>query len=326
MKKHWKNTLFGFLVAVTVLIYAEPRIVDATGSALRKVLLFDLNGRDFYLTAQSDAPVALRDANGRDLELTTNSNVPVEPQTDYILEVTKGNVSGHEGVYKFGNNPDIDTGTDPEDVWSYGGLYTFSTSADIDSFSSSSSSDTFVIAVFGLDSNWDEVIQLVTLTGQTTTTCGTSMIRVNRMVNASATAAVGTIYCYVNGATVAVGVPTTATDVRAVIDIGYEQTQMAIYSVPAGKTAYIYQITFSMEQAVGVSSGALISVRQRAFGRLLRNVGQFALQEGGSSFASIKFTVPVLAEEKNDLLMRCETVGANNIGISGMFNMLQVDN
>ena len=45
--------------------------------------------------------------------------------TDFMLEVAKGNVVGHSQMNKYGHNPEVTTATDPEDVWSGGGLYEF---------------------------------------------------------------------------------------------------------------------------------------------------------------------------------------------------------
>ncbi len=49
-----------------------------SGSALRKFILFDANGRELELTTENNVPVAIKDANGLDLELTALSNIPVE--------------------------------------------------------------------------------------------------------------------------------------------------------------------------------------------------------------------------------------------------------
>jgi len=86
---------------------------------------------------------------------------------DWSLKVAKGLVPGHTFVEKFGENPDVDTGTVPEDLWSHGGLYTFSTTADIDSIGSTSVADTQEITVQGLDADWDLITQSVNLNGQT---------------------------------------------------------------------------------------------------------------------------------------------------------------
>ena len=46
------------------------------------------------------------------------------------MTLGNGAIAGEQGpgffsVNKFGRNPDIDTGSTPEDVWSGGGLYPF---------------------------------------------------------------------------------------------------------------------------------------------------------------------------------------------------------
>jgi hypothetical protein len=51
-----------------------------SGANLRKFILFDKNGREVELTAQSNVPVALKDANGLELALESNGGVPVNVQ------------------------------------------------------------------------------------------------------------------------------------------------------------------------------------------------------------------------------------------------------
>lgn len=43
---------------------------------------------------------------------------------DFLLEVAFGNVGGLANYNKFGSNADVDTATTPEDIWSWGGVYT----------------------------------------------------------------------------------------------------------------------------------------------------------------------------------------------------------
>ena len=164
--------------------------------------------------------------------------------TDFMLEVAKGNVAGHKGVNLAGHDDTISTTI--QTVGSQGTLYTYSSTADIDSISSSSASDTHDITIEGLDASYAEVIQTVTLTGQTPVTLGTSLMRVNHVYNnvgTTLTATVGTVYVFVSGGTVTAGVPQTAADIRGTIEllgtISTEHHNSSVFTIPAGKTGYI---------------------------------------------------------------------------------------
>ena len=133
----------------------------------------------------------------------------------------------------FGQNPAV-AGT-LEDIWAYGGRHTEIATAAALKVSSSSGSDTFDVKICGLDAdwNWQEVTQ--TLAGQTETTVGTTetWIRVCKMMNVSATAAVGDVYCYLDD-TVTTGVPQTPAKIQLKMPIGFERSFAARLSVPLG--------------------------------------------------------------------------------------------
>ena len=71
----------------------------------------------------------------------------------------------------FGYNSDIDTTTNPEDIWDYGGQYTFgSDSGETIRVSSSNTGDTDSFTVQGLDENFLNKSVTLNLSGQTPVT------------------------------------------------------------------------------------------------------------------------------------------------------------
>jgi hypothetical protein len=155
-----------------------------------------------------------------------------------LLLISRGLVNGASWVNKFGENPDITAGS-TEDVWDGGGTYSFPDSALITHISQATdqvgTDGGATIEVQGLDANWAQVTQTADLDATNTTTAvelTTPLRRVFRMkcleniVLADDVSAIGS----------ASPVLTYAT-----IQAGNNQTLMAIYTVPAGKTAYMMQ-------------------------------------------------------------------------------------
>jgi len=60
---------------------------------------------------------------------------------DYFVEVGQGNISGVSHSNKFGRNPEVDTGSAPEDLWDGGGVYVPPTQARIHTVKSTSAED-----------------------------------------------------------------------------------------------------------------------------------------------------------------------------------------
>jgi hypothetical protein len=240
-----------------------------------------------------------------------------------MLNIAMGLVPGYSTMNKFGENPGIDTATDPEDIWDYGGLYVFSTTAAIDTISSSSVDDTEPITIVGLDANWDEVTQTKTLTGQTKAVLETPLIRVYRAYNTGTADIVGGVYIYEDG-DITDGVPDDSSTIRALINNGNNQTLMCIYTVPAGKTAYF--ISGYVAYAKSSNTGAKFSWRARAFGGVFQVKSTVALIGTGSSTWDYHYGVPVALPEKADILIRCDEVESNGTAVAGGFDLILVDN
>ena len=149
-----------------------------------------------------------------------------------------GNIAGYSSVNKFGENPDIGVGT-TEDLWDGGGTYSFPTSDTVTHIRSAvNSADTRgkTIEVQGLNANWDLVVQTKATDGSDSTTeveLDTALRRVFRMKVLENTVMDEDIWAGDDDFLVG--------DAKAIIQAGNNQTLMAIYTVPNGKTAYMTQ-------------------------------------------------------------------------------------
>lgn len=232
-------------------------------------------------------------------------------QEPYELQVSKGQIAGATTLYKFARNSSVDTVE--ETVWEQGGIYVWPTSAALLYISSSSAADTDggtgvnTIKVFGLDANYLEIEEEITLNGQTQVATTKSYLRVYRayatLAGSGGTAA-GTIYIGTSGATG--GVPTG--DIYANLGES-DQTLLGVYTVPAGKTLYVDNINFTsaISQA---NANATVKFNIREFGtNVFRTVVIVELQSG--TFID-KFEYPLSIPEKTDIEVRAVCTSINN--------------
>lgn len=164
------------------------------------------------------------------------------PFQDSLLR-SRGLVSGISEVQKFGRNPDVGTGAF-EHVWFEGGPYNWLTgSLPLRIQVGGNAADTAAgagareIIIEGLDGDWNEVTASLATNGASASAdTSVNFVRVNR-------AYVSEVGTYSSGNTGDITIETNPSGlVVANIEAGLGQTQLAHYSVPAGKTAYISKI------------------------------------------------------------------------------------
>ncbi len=242
----------------------------------------------------------------------------------FDLQVARGQITGHKWLFKFGNNPDINGSL--ETIWSHGGLYVYPTSAIQMKVSSSSADDTALgtgartVSVQGLDQDYNEVAETITLTGQTAVLTTTTFIRVFRafvITAGSGGTAAGTIY--VGTGTVTAGVPAT---VYAEIPVGENQTIMAIWTVPAGYTFYVYRGTFSAASN-NAAQYILGKFMIRPFGGVFRNAADVT---SNSNLIPYDFEIPLAVPEKADIEARAIALSGTNFYSTASFEGVYIKN
>ncbi len=227
------------------------------------------------------------------------------------LAISRGHTLGYRTLYKFGYNPDVNG--DEETVWEQGGDYPWLDSAVTMFVSSTSVNDTSggsganTILIQGLDENYVEIEETITLNGQTQVTTQLSYLRVYRafvtLAGSSGTSG-GIIYIGSSGATG--GVPNGT--VYANLSIG-NQTQIAAYTVPAGHTLYVDEINITA--ALNIANKRVnASFHTRDFGsNVFRTRFINVLQ---SSQLKQLFKYPQDFAEKTDVEIRVSTNTTNN--------------
>jgi hypothetical protein len=233
------------------------------------------------------------------------------------IPIASGEVDGYANVHKFGMVEGTH-GTTWTTIWSAADtsgttLYPWDTAAGTVSVVSTEDDDTdgdvgtHTITVEGLDTNYNPVSESFTLSGETETGEGAvTFHRVNRAFITSGGTNVGKIQIK-NGTTVV-----------AEITEGMGQTQMCVYTIPAGKTGYLTRLAASSSKNIST----IVSLFQRPYQQtFVRTASSMALYQNNQD---ISFDVPIPFTEKTDLDLR--QIGAANNTIAADFNVILVDN
>ena len=117
--------------------------------------------------------------------------------------------------------------------------------------------------------------------------------------------------------------------VTAQINAGNGQTLMAIYTVPAGKRAYMVNTSGHVNRIGGSGTFADLAIREYPFaqygfsGNRLQHYGSLATD--GSSTYEKNFKPYKEFEAYTDIVMRVASVSHNNTDVSGDFSLILVD-
>lgn len=246
----------------------------------------------------------------------------IADKTEFYLDVARRLVTGMSPVNKFGRNSDVDAGT--EDLWAQGGLYVEATAASVVNFVSSSANDTGAgtgartILVIGLNASDVEVTETLTLNGTTNVPTVNSYNFISRVIvltAGSGGANAGTI----TGTATGGGTPLLISVV-----IGINQSQIGIYKVPAGKSAYISSWGGSFYSA---TAGAQVELRLliKPSGGVFNLKDNTNLFTGGTTVFIKNKTPPIVAPASSIIKIQVVTANANN-DVSGNFDFVLVTN
>lgn len=246
----------------------------------------------------------------------------VTSASDFMYEISAGLKPGFSCVNKFGENPNSAIGT-IDDLWDNGGTYTWATTADITTVSQDVDQVAMrgaTIEVQGLDTNFDLVVQNVTLDATDTTTAvtlSTALKRVFRKKVLADVVSTSDIRSHNVGDTI------TYSNIQA----GNNQTLMALYTIPNGKTAYLtcYYATVTPSTVLDPKSTEFrLWTADRASSYEFQVKHQVGLPTAGNPFQYC-FSPYFKVEQKTDIKLTalCDSKAGH---VHGGFDLILVDN
>ena len=249
----------------------------------------------------------------------------VNPVSNYFLEVSKGNITGHSSMRKFGHTENVTTSI--TDIWNGGGIYVFRDSATTMTASSSDVNDTSAgtgartLEVQYLDGNYAEVVETVTLNGQTPVTVATDILRINRMIVRSAGSSgfnEGNLHVGTGAVTAGVPAVTHSEIIFTAQGGGENQTLQAIYTVPAGKTGYLFSFDYNSPD----NKQTEFWLKVRPFGEVFQTKSRSMVFQADVQHL---YQTAIVVTEKSDIRMSAATATGTS-DMSAEFEMILVDN
>ena len=218
----------------------------------------------------------------------------------FNLNVARGKVRGAKVVNIFGFNDS--TTTNMRALWELANTtdYVFPASALNMTVTSDAADDGKTMLIVGLDANYEEIQELVTLNNATPPVTTLAFLRINNVVMISAT----------NTDNVSV---TNGGVTYARINATLGTNQASIYTVPAGCEFYLYRIDAFMNDASAAKPGLFRNRVSFPNGRILRVADTPYLNQ-----MNIKRDFPFRYEEKTDIQLQVRTLsGTTYAGVFG---------
>lgn len=299
--------------------YAEVRLLAEPPGPTQLSLSTPL--RDGTAAGVTKAVLAGRDDTGTYRNAPSNRSGALLT-AEYVTEAAIGRISNVSYVDKFGRNSDIDVGD--EDVWEGGGTYTGlpTGSPETVELFSSDANDTAAgtgartVRITGLltSSSTAYTTEDITLNGTTPVTSVSSYYRVNRVQVLTAGGGgenAGTITCRHS---------TTTGNVFASVQAGANQSQVAAYTIPAGKIGVVTHFDCRMSRSTGSVGSANVTFRVRPTGGVFNARRNFEITN-----QTVYTTSNLILNAGDDIKVRVESVSDTNTIVTADIEILLID-
>jgi len=222
------------------------------------------------------------------------------------IRIANGQTKGVSHINKFGYNTSV--GNTTETIWDAGNLYQYpSTATTLTVIATNVADSGKEIEIQGLDANYEPLTETITAVTSPGTTGTSEFQRVFRALVVSSNDSTNEEIINING------------DGKTLARISAEkgQTLMALYTVPANKTAYLkkFQGSVSAQNAPGD-----FSIMVKPFGGSFNIKGKFGT---AGTPVTYDYSVPLKLEEKSDIEIRATS---GNNGAGAIFDLILLDN
>jgi len=211
--------------------------------------------------------------------------------TDQNLQVSRGLIRGSVARNIFGYQTSVTTSFIP--AWEFASAYTYPVSAITMTVTSASASDDGkTLLIQGLDANYVEISDTVTINGGGDINTNIPFFRINDVILTSGTTNVGLITIQNTGKTV------NYAGIRA----GDGRNQASIYTVPANKEFYLYRIDAFSNDSTAAKPGLFRNFSQNSNGQ------QYVVAR--TTFfnqMNIQRRIPFKYNEKTDIQFQLQT-------------------
>ena len=252
---------------------------------------------------------------GQPLLRTTGSSY------DWTINISAGDVSGTSYIEKFGMNTDVDA--NKETIWDGGDIYSYVSTAETVAITSTLGADSAAgtgartVEIQGLDANHTLVYETLTVGGGAGTQEFLRIFRAKVVTAGTSGINEGTISITSSDTSTVlaqIGVDGTGSNAA-----GRGQTFMALYTVPAGKTAYLTQWTVGCGKQ---NTDAVATFLAKPEGSAWN--AKDIITVSATTYAK-DYKIPLQFTEKTDIEVRAYST-TNNSLVSSTFNLILIDN
>jgi hypothetical protein len=225
------------------------------------------------------------------------------PTDDIKLNIARGLVKGTTHIHKFGAVPLMSKNTTGT-IWDINDtLYPWSAfnTSSVLTVSATVAENGHEVTLVGLDDNYNNLIETVVISGGSATTTN-QFRRVFRAFSSQTES---------NNIDIKVGLTVVAR-----ILAGNSQTLMAVYTIPAGHTGYIWKGTMSAQASADATGSMFI----RYFGQSSFRIGHSFEVSGTGGAYSYDFPIPIPIPEKSDIDVRA-SARTNNGRYTAVFDL-----